>query len=64
MQMAINLQTQIALHGSSFDGGPDPLSVLYSNRSAANASLRHWDEALEDAEACIAFTPKWSKVSS
>ena len=61
--MAINLQTHVALSGLSHNlSAPDPLAVLYSNRSAANAALGHWDDALDDADACIAFAPKWSKV--
>jgi len=63
--MAINLQTEVALSGMA--GMPstavDPLAAMYSNRSAANASLARWNEALEDAEACTTIAPDWSKVS-
>jgi tetratricopeptide (TPR) repeat protein len=37
--------------------------VLYSNRSAAYASLKKYKEALEDAEKCIDIKPDWAKVS-
>lgn len=36
-------------------------AVLYSNRSAAFASLKLWDEALEDAERTTALRPDWGK---
>ena len=35
--------------------------VLYSNRSAAYASLKDWSRALEDAEKTIQLQPDWSK---
>ncbi len=63
--MAINLQTEVALSGmaGTLSSAVDPLAVMYSNRSAANASLARWNEALEDAEACTTIAPDWSKVS-
>lgn len=66
VQMAINLQMQLALQGNgyAYGGSEDPLAVLYSNRSAAHASLKRWQEASEDAEDCIALRPSWSKVVS
>ena len=61
--MAINLQTQISLNGRRHHHGDlEPLAILYSNRSAANASLNLWSDALDDAEACISLAPKWIKV--
>ena len=33
--------------------------LLYSNRSACHASLRHFDEALADAKECIRLAPEW-----
>ncbi|KAJ4951266.1 hypothetical protein NE237_028098 [Protea cynaroides] len=35
--------------------------VLYSNRSAAHASLHKYDEALADAEKTVELKPDWSK---
>eukprot|EP00756_Hemistasia_phaeocysticola_P009003 Hpha_TRINITY_DN14801_c1_g6::TRINITY_DN14801_c1_g6_i1::g.169188::m.169188/K09553/STIP1; stress-induced-phosphoprotein 1 len=35
--------------------------VLYSNRSAAYASMRMWMEALEDAKICTTIKPDWAK---
>jgi tetratricopeptide (TPR) repeat protein len=35
--------------------------VLFSNRSAAHASLQHWQEALGDADKCISLKPDWAK---
>ena len=35
--------------------------VLYSNRSAAYASLQSWDRALEDGEKCVKLAPAWGK---
>ena len=35
--------------------------VLYSNRSAANAALKKFNLALEDAEETIKLQPTWSK---
>jgi stress-induced-phosphoprotein 1 len=37
--------------------------VLYSNRSAAFASLGKYHEALEDANSCIQRKPDWPKVN-
>ncbi|KAL0048479.1 hypothetical protein WJX82_004224 [Trebouxia sp. C0006] len=61
--MAINLQTEVALSGmaGTLSSAVNPLAVMYSNRSAANASLAHWNEAFEDAEACTTIAPDWSK---
>ncbi|KAJ6627400.1 activator of Hsp70 and Hsp90 chaperone [Mycena sp. CBHHK59/15] len=40
----------------------DPTNhVLYSNRSAAHAGKREWEEALKDAEQCVVVNPTWSK---
>ncbi len=38
--------------------------VLYSNRSAAYASLKKYKEALEDANKTVSLKPDWAKVSS
>lgn len=49
---------------SSFSEGinNDPLNhILYSNRSAANAALKNFELALEDAEQTIKLQPTWSK---
>ncbi|KAJ6703725.1 TPR REPEAT CONTAINING PROTEIN [Salix viminalis] len=35
--------------------------VLYSNRSAAHASLHHYADALEDAKKTVELKPDWSK---
>jgi len=36
-------------------------SVYYSNRSAAYASLRQWNESLQDATKCADLKPDWVK---
>ncbi|KAF7354931.1 Heat shock protein sti1 [Mycena sanguinolenta] len=35
--------------------------VLFSNRSAAHSGKRQWEDALKDAEQCIALNPLWSE---
>jgi stress-induced-phosphoprotein 1 len=35
--------------------------VFFSNRSGAYASLKQFDKALEDADACIQLKPDWAK---
>lgn len=35
--------------------------VLYSNRSAAEASLKNYEAALEDAKKCVSLKPEWGK---
>ncbi|CAH2048067.1 unnamed protein product [Thlaspi arvense] len=35
--------------------------VLFSNRSAAHASLHHYDEALSDAKKTVELKPDWAK---
>ena len=40
----------------------DPAShVLYSNRSAAHASMNDYTKALSDAEKCVALNKSWAK---
>lgn len=63
LQMAINLGIQLTQYSQDCDDGPKTLAVLYSNRSAAFASVHRWDEAADDAEQCIALMPNWSKVN-
>ncbi|GIL51593.1 hypothetical protein Vafri_7436 [Volvox africanus] len=42
--------------------GVDPSNhVLYSNRSAAHASLKHYSAALSDAKKCVELKPDWAK---
>ncbi|GIL86810.1 hypothetical protein Vretimale_15617 [Volvox reticuliferus] len=42
--------------------GVDPSNhVLYSNRSAAHASLKHYTAALSDAKKCVELKPDWAK---
>ena len=36
--------------------------VLYSNRSAAYASKKDYNQALDDANKCIEIKPDWGKV--
>ena len=43
----------------------DPTNhVLYSNRSAAYASLKQYEQALVDADKTIQAQPSWGKVST
>jgi len=35
--------------------------VFYSNRSGAYASLKKYDQALEDATTCVNLKPTWAK---
>mmetsp|Transcript_40369 Transcript_40369/g.89645 ORF Transcript_40369/g.89645 Transcript_40369/m.89645 type:complete len:579 (+) Transcript_40369:115-1851(+) len=35
--------------------------VLFSNRSAAQASLKNYEKALEDAQKCVSLKPDWGK---
>eukprot|EP00882_Tetradesmus_deserticola_P034138 GHRQ01039064.1.p1 GENE.GHRQ01039064.1~~GHRQ01039064.1.p1 ORF type:complete len:104 (+),score=43.54 GHRQ01039064.1:265-576(+) len=35
--------------------------VLFSNRSAAEASLQHYAAALKDAKKCVELKPDWPK---
>jgi len=40
----------------------DPLNhILFSNRSAAYASLRLWDKAIADGNECVRLRPDWAK---
>ena len=40
----------------------DPFNhVLFSNRSAAYASLRLWDKAIADGNECVRLRPDWAK---
>ena len=40
----------------------DPLNhILYSNRSAAYASLMMWDKAIADGNECVRLRPDWAK---
>ena len=41
--------------------GNDGRSVLFSNRSGAFASLANYEQALADAERCVALRPDWAK---
>lgn len=45
----------------AIDASPLPNHVLYSNRSAAHASLKNFDSALKDAEQCVSINPNWAK---
>ncbi|KAM7276159.1 hypothetical protein ACFE04_018025 [Oxalis oulophora] len=42
-----------------FSDAIDNIHVLYSNRSAAYASLRNYNEALKDAEKTVELKPDW-----
>lgn len=35
--------------------------ILFSNRSQIHSGLRHWNQALSDAETCCTLMPTWSK---
>lgn len=42
----------------------DPTNhVLYSNRSAAYASQKKYNEAFQDADKCVQIKPDWARVS-
>ncbi len=42
----------------------DPTNhILYSNRSAAYAASKQYDEALKDAEKTVEIAPNWGKVN-
>ncbi|KAM7277101.1 hypothetical protein ACFE04_018967 [Oxalis oulophora] len=43
-----------------FDGAIVDIQVLYSNRSAAYATLRNYNEALKDAEKTVELRPDWA----
>lgn len=45
----------------AIEASPEPNHVLYSNRSAAYASLKQFDPALKDAEKCVSINPAWAK---
>lgn len=45
----------------AIEASETPNHVLFSNRSAAYASLRNFDKALEDANECIKINPSWGK---
>ena len=46
----------------ALDANPKAYDV-YTNRAAAYAALKMWDEALADAEAAVKLNPAWLKVS-
>ena len=56
-----NYEAAITFFSKSIELGGD--HVLYSNRSACYCGLAKYDEALKDAESCIAKAPTWAKVS-
>ena len=63
-----------AFCAGDFDGAVDHFTeaisldsvnhVLFSNRSAAFASLKKYRQALSDAEKTISLKPDWAKVCS
>ncbi|WFC99892.1 Hsp90 cochaperone [Malassezia yamatoensis] len=50
-----------AIAAAEQTGEKDGVHVLYSNRSASHAGLKHWDEALKDAEKTIEANPSFAK---
>ena len=50
-----------AIAAAEQSGEKDGLHVLYSNRSASQAGLKNWDEALKDAEKTIETNPSFAK---
>lgn len=57
-----NYDQAIALYTEAIALDPNN-HVLYSNRSAAYAKQKKYQNALEDAEKTVAIKPDWPKVS-
>lgn len=55
-----NFEEAIKFFSDAIDVDPTN-HVLYSNRSAAKASLQQYEGALEDAKKCVELSPKWAK---
>lgn len=51
----------VELFTKGIDISEQPNHVLYSNRSACFASLKKFEEALNDANECVKINPSWSK---
>lgn len=51
----------IELFTKAIEASETPNHVLFSNRSASYASLRQFDNALEDANECVKINPAWAK---
>lgn len=51
----------IELFTKAIEAAPSPNHVLYLNRSAAQALLKNYSQALADAEECVKINPSWAK---
>lgn len=58
---AKHFDAAIELFTKAIAASDSPNHVLYSNRSAAYASLRDFDKALKDANECVKINPAWGK---
>lgn len=56
-----NYELAIECFTQAIDASPAPNHALYSNRSAAFASLKKFDKALEDAKKTVEINPTWAK---
>lgn len=58
---AKDFEKAIDLFTKAIDASPTPNHVLFSNRSAAQALLKNFGQALSDAKECVKVNPSWAK---
>lgn len=56
-----NFELAIECFTKAIETAPAPNHALYSNRSAAYASMKQFDKALEDAHKTVEINPTWAK---